>query len=37
VKHDAWPSEWQGAALNTTDRSAAIESLTLVFDRLERG
>lgn len=34
--HDAWPSEWQGAALNATDRSVAIESLTLVFDRLER-
>jgi phage tail-like protein len=35
--HDAWPSEWQGAALNASDRSVAIESLTLVFDRLERG
>ncbi len=33
---DAWPSEWQGAALNTTDRAIAIDSLTLVFDRLER-
>lgn len=33
---DAWPSEWQGAGLNTTDRAIAIDSLTLVFDRLER-
>ena len=33
---DAWPSEWQGAALNTTDRAVAIDSLTLVFDKLER-
>lgn len=33
---DAWPSEWQGAALNAGDRSLAIESLTLVFDALER-
>lgn len=33
---DAWPSEWQGAALNAGDRSLAIETLTLVFDSLER-
>lgn len=33
---DAWPSEWQGAALNTTDRAIAIETLTLTFDQLER-
>lgn len=33
---DAWPSEWQGAGLNTTDRAIAIESLTLTFDGLER-
>jgi phage tail-like protein len=33
---DAWPSEWQGAALNASDRSLAIETLTLVFDSLER-
>ncbi len=33
---NAWPSEWQGAALNPNDRSIAIESLTLVFDSLER-
>lgn len=33
---DAWPSEWQGAALNASEKSLAIETLTLVFDRLER-
>ncbi len=34
--HDAWPSEWKGANLVATDKGVAIESLTLVFDRLER-
>ncbi|MEZ4870567.1 MAG: phage tail protein [Caldilineaceae bacterium] len=33
---DAWPTEWQGAPLNAIDRSIAIESLTLVYDALER-
>jgi phage tail-like protein len=33
---DAWPSEWQGAALNASDKALAIESLTLVYDGLER-
>lgn len=33
---DAWPSEWQGAALNASDKALAIESLTLVYDKLER-
>ncbi|MCB0257254.1 MAG: phage tail protein [Anaerolineae bacterium] len=33
---DAWPSEWQGAALGGSDNALAIESLTLVFDSLER-
>ncbi len=33
---DAWPSEWKGANLSATDKGVAIESLTLVFDRLER-
>lgn len=33
---DAWPSEWQGAALNASEKALAIETLTLVFDRLER-
>ncbi len=34
--HEAWPSEWKGANLTATDKGVAIESLTLVFDRLER-
>ena len=33
---DAWPSEWQGAALNASDKALAIETLTLVYARLER-
>ena len=33
---DAWPSEWQGAALNASEKALAIETLTLMFDRLER-
>lgn len=33
---DAWPSEWQGASLNALSREVAIESLTLVYDTLER-
>jgi len=33
---DAWPSEWKGADLNASERTLAIESLTLVFDGLER-
>jgi phage tail-like protein len=33
---DAWPAEWQGAPLNATERSIAIESLTLVYDSIER-
>ena len=34
---DAWPSEWRGALLEALGQEAAIESLTLVFDTLERG
>jgi phage tail-like protein len=34
---NAWPSEWQGACLDTLGRDVAIESLKLAFDRLERG
>lgn len=34
--HEAWPSEWKGANNLATDKSAVIEELTLVFDRLER-
>jgi len=33
---DAWPSEWQGAVLDALSREIAIESLTLVYDTLER-
>ena len=33
---DAWPSEWQGAALNASEKTLAIETLTIVYDRLER-
>jgi phage tail-like protein len=33
---DAWPSEWNGAPLDALNREIAIESLTLVFDTLER-
>ena len=34
---DAWPAEWQGAALDASGRELAIESMTLVFEGLERG
>jgi len=33
---DAWPSAWQGAVLDALSREVAIESLTLVYDTLER-
>jgi len=33
---DAWPSEWRGAPLDALSQEIAIESLTLVFDSLER-
>ena len=33
---DAWPSEWKGATLSASEKALAIESLTLVYDRLER-
>jgi len=32
----AWPSSWRGAALDALGREVAIESLTLVFETLER-
>jgi phage tail-like protein len=32
----SWPSEWRGAPLNALTQEAAIESLTLVFEGLER-
>ena len=34
---NAWPSHWQGTVLNTLNHEVAIETLTLVFDTLERG
>jgi phage tail-like protein len=33
---DAWPSEWVGAPLDALNHEIAIESLTLVFDSMER-
>jgi phage tail-like protein len=34
---NAWPSRWQGTLLNALNHEVAIESLTLVFETLERG
>jgi phage tail-like protein len=34
---NAWPSEWRGAPLDAGGREIAIESVTLVFDTLDRG
>ncbi len=33
---EAWPSEWKGASLDSTGREIAIESLTIVFESMER-
>lgn len=33
---NAWVTEWRGALLDALGREAAIESMTLVFERLER-
>lgn len=33
---DAWPAQWQGASLDASGRELAIESMTLVFEGLER-
>jgi phage tail-like protein len=33
---DAWPSEWRGAVLDALAHEVAIESLTLVFESLQR-
>ncbi len=33
---NAWPSRWRGAVLDALNREVAIESLTLVFETLER-
>jgi phage tail-like protein len=32
----AWPSQWRGAPLDALGREVAIESLTLVYESLER-
>jgi phage tail-like protein len=34
---NAWPSEWVGAPLNAGGNELAIETITLVFESLERG
>jgi phage tail-like protein len=34
---NAWPAEWSGAPLDALGHEAAIESLTLVYEALERG
>ena len=33
---NAWPSEWKGAPLDAMGRETAIESITLVFETLDR-
>ncbi|MGC9347456.1 MAG: phage tail protein [Anaerolineae bacterium] len=33
---DAWPAEWRGAPLDAMSQEIAIESLTLVFESMER-
>jgi phage tail-like protein len=33
---NAWPSEWRGTKLDAMSREAAIESLTLVFESMDR-
>ncbi|HEX5746535.1 MAG TPA: phage tail protein [Archangium sp.] len=34
---DAWPSGWKGAALDALGQMVAIESVTLVFESINRG
>ena len=34
---NAWVSEWRGAVLNASTHEVAIESVTIVFETLERG
>jgi phage tail-like protein len=36
VLEEAWPCRWRGALLDTLSREAAIESVTLVFEKLRR-
>ncbi len=33
----AWPAQWQGTPLDAMGREAAIETLTLMFETLDRG
>ena len=33
---NAWPSEWRGSMLDALEQEVAIESLTLVFETLQR-
>ncbi len=33
---NAWPCEWRGAPLDALSREVAVESVSLVFERLER-
>jgi phage tail-like protein len=34
--YDAWPTEWRGSPLDALGQEVAIESLTLVFEGLDR-
>src|SRR4051812_35512598 len=34
---NSWPSRWRGAPLDALQREVAIESVTLVFETLQRG
>lgn len=34
---NAWVSEWRGAPLDAMGREAAVESMTIVFESLDRG
>jgi phage tail-like protein len=34
---NAWPAAWRGAPLDAMSREVAIESVTLVYDSLQRG
>lgn len=34
--YDAWPVEWQGAPLDALGKEVAVESMTLVFESLDR-
>ena len=34
---NAWPREWRGTPLDAMGQEIAIETLTLVFETLERG